>query len=49
MFGKHLNATRKRVHPAYKTGKKEKEKKKMRKNKTASLPKFARLNLETVV
>lgn len=46
MFGKHLNATRKRVHPAYKTGKK---KKKMRKNKTASLPKFARLNLETVV
>lgn len=47
MFGKHLNATRKRVHPAYKTGKKEK--KKMRKNKTASLPKFVRLNLETVV
>lgn len=27
MFGKHLNATRQRVHPAYKTGKKEKEKK----------------------
>lgn len=32
-----------------KQGKKKKKKKKMRKNKTASLPKFARLNLETVV
>lgn len=28
MFGKHLNATRKHVHLANKTGKKEKEKKK---------------------
>lgn len=33
MFGKHLNATRKRVHPAYKTGKKEKEKKRCAKIK----------------